>query len=147
MHEYVSWTIKKAEHWRIDAFELWCWNTLESLLDCKKIQSILKETNLEYSLEELMLKLKRQYFGHLIRRANSLEETVMWERLRVGEGDNRGQDDWMASLTQWTWVWASSRKWWRTGKPGVLQSTGSQTVGHYWATEQQLYISVYIYNF
>ena len=59
-----------------------------------------------------------------------------WERLKVGrEGDNRGWDGWMESLTWWTWDWASSRSWWWTGKPGVLQSTGSQRVGHYWATE------------
>ena len=61
-----------------------------------------------------------------------------WERLRAGgEGDDRGQDGWMGSLTQWTWVWASSRRWWRTGKPGVLQSMGSQRVGHNWASEEQ----------
>ena len=61
-----------------------------------------------------------------------------WKGLKAGgEGDNRGQDGWMASLTQWTWVWASSRRWWRTEKPGVLQSMGLQRVGHYRATEQQ----------
>ena len=60
-----------------------------------------------------------------------------WERLKAGqEGDDRGWDGWMASLTQWTWVWSSSRRWWRTGKPGVLQSMGSQRVGHDWVTEQ-----------
>ena len=61
-----------------------------------------------------------------------------WERLKAGEGDNRGRDAWMASQTQWTWVWASSRRWWRTGKPSVLQSMGSQRVGHDQVTEQQL---------
>ena len=60
-----------------------------------------------------------------------------WERLKAGEEGDRGQDGWMASLTRWTWVWASSEEWWRTGKPGVLQSMGSQGVGHDWATEQQ----------
>ena len=116
---YVSLTIKKAEHWWIDAFELWCWKRLLRVSwTARSNRWILKETNPAYCLEELMLKL--QYFGHLWQRADSLEETVMWEWLRAGEGNKRGQDDWMASLTQWTWVWASSRKWWRTGKPVVL---------------------------
>ena len=80
--------------------------------------------------------LKLQYFGYLMQRANSLEKTLMLVRLRAGgEGDNRGWDGWMASPTRWTWVWASSRKWWWTGKPGVLQPMGSQRVGHDWATE------------
>ena len=62
-----------------------------------------------------------------------------WEKLKAeGEGDNRGRDGWMASLTQWTWVWASSGRWWRTGKSGMLQSMGSQRVRHSWATEQQI---------
>ena len=61
-----------------------------------------------------------------------------WERLKAGgEGEDRGWDGWRASLTQWTWIWVSSGSWWWTGKPGVLQSTGSQRVGHDWVTEQQ----------
>ena len=61
-----------------------------------------------------------------------------WERLKAGgEGDDRGQDGWMASLTQWAWVWVGSRRYWGTGKPGMLQSMGSQRVGHKWGTEQQ----------
>ena len=101
-------------------------------------QSILKEINPEYSLEGLMLKLKLQYSGHLMQRAKSLEKTLMLERLKAGrEGEDRGQDGWVASLTQWTWVWANSGRWWRTGKPGVLQSMGSQRVRCDRATEQQ----------
>ena len=74
----VSWSIQKAERWRTDAFELWCWRRLESPLDCKKFnQSILKEISPKYSLEGLMLKLKLQYFGHLMQRADSLEKTLM----------------------------------------------------------------------
>ena len=73
-----------------------------------------------------MLKLKLQYFGHLIWRANSLEKTLMLGKIEYG---------WMASLIQWTWVWASSERWQRTGKPGILQSMGSQIVGHDWVTE------------
>ena len=86
----VSWTIKKAEHRRIDVFELWCWRTfLRVPWTAKRSnQSILKETNHEYSLEGLML--KSQYFGHLMRRLNSMEKIPMWERSRAGEGDDRG---------------------------------------------------------
>ena len=95
-------------------------------------QSILKEINPEYSLEGLMLKLKLQHFGHLMGNADSLEKILMLGKM---EGDDRGWDGWMASLTQWTWIWANSRNWWWTRKPGVLQSMGSQRVGHDWATE------------
>ena len=97
------------------------------------------EINPEYSLEGLMLKLKLQYFGHLMWTANWLEiRPQRWERLRAkGEGGGRGWDGWMASLTRWTWVWASSGRQWRTGKPGVLQSMRSQRVGHDWAIELQ----------
>ena len=114
---------------------LWCWIPWTAR---RPNQSILKEISPEYSLEGLMLKLKLQYFGHLMWRADSLEKTLYWERLRAGgEGDYRGWNGWMASLTWWTWVWASSGNWWWTGGPGVLQSLGSQRVGHDWATEQQ----------
>ena len=98
-------------------------------------QSILKEISAECSLEGLMLKLKLQYFGHLMQRADSFQRPWCWERLRAGEGDDRGWDGWMVSLTQWTWVWVNSGSWWWTGRPGVLWSMGSQTVGHDWATE------------
>ena len=114
--------------------------TLESPLDCKAIKPVNPRENQSwiFFLERLMLKLKLQYSGHLMRRANSLERPWCWERLKAGrEGDDRGQDGWMAWLTQWMRVWASSRRWWRTGKPGVLQSVGSQRVRHNWATEQQ----------
>ena len=121
---------KKTEGQRINAFKLWCWRRLLRLPWTAKRsnQLILKEINPEYSLEGVMLKLKLQYFGHQMRRP------WCWERLKAGgEGDDRGWDGWMASSTWWTWVWASSRSWWRTGKPGVLQSLGSQRVG---TTEQ-----------
>ena len=138
MYGCESWTIKKAEHRRIDAFELWCWRRLLSVpLTAKRSnQSILKEISPEYSLAGLMLKLKLQYFGHLMQRTDSFEKTLMLGKTEGGrEGDDRGWDGWMASPTRWTWVRASSGSWWWTGKPGVLQPMGLQTVGHDWTTE------------
>ena len=83
-----------------------------------------------------MLKLKLQYFGPLMQRADSFEKTPILGKLRAGgEGDNRGWDGWMASLTQWTWTWVGSKSWWWTERPGMLQFMGSQRVGHDWATE------------
>ena len=129
-----SWTIMKAEHWRVDAFELWCrrrllrvpWTTRSSN------QSILKEISPEYSLKGLMLKLKLQYFGHLMRRADYWKRPWYWERLKVGgEGDNRGWDGWMPSLSQWTWVWVNFPGY----RQRSLASMGSQRVGHNWVTE------------
>ena len=110
---------------RIDSFEMWCWRRLLRVpwTARRSNQSILKEINPEYSLEGLMLKLKLQYFGHLKQRTNSLEMTLMLERLNAGgEGDNRGWDSWMASPTQWTWVWVNSGSWWWTGRPGIAES-------------------------
>ena len=94
-------------------------------------KSILKEINPEYSLEGLMLKLKLQYFGHL----THWKRPLGWERLKAGGGNDRGWDCWMASLTRWSWVWASSRSWWWTRKPAVLQSMGLQRIWHNWVTE------------
>ena len=142
MYGCESWTIKKAECWRIDAFELWCWRRLLRVpWTARRFnQSILKEISPECSLEGQTLKLKLQYFGHLIWRGDSLEKTLNWERLRAGgEGGNRGWDGWMASPTQWTWVWVDPGSWWWTGRPGVLQFMGLQRVGHNWATELNWY--------
>ena len=133
---YESWTIKKAECKRIDAFELWCWiKRLRVPWTARRSnQLILKEINLDYSLERLMPKLILQYFGHLMWRTDSLEKTLMLEKIEGRRRrDNRGWDGWMASPTQWTWVCTSSRSWWWTGKPDVLQSMGSQRVRHDWA--------------
>ena len=119
MYGCESWTIKKAECWRTDAVVLE--KTLESSLDTN--QSILKEISPEYSLEGLMLKLKLQYLATCCKELTHWKRPWCWERLKAGgEGDDRGWDCWMASLTRWTWVWTSSGRWWRTGKPGVLQS-------------------------
>ena len=144
MYGCESWTIKTAECRRIDAFELWCWRRLLRVpwIARRSNQSILKEISSGCSLEGLMLKLKLQYFGHLMQRADSFEKTLMLERLRAGgEGDDRGWDGWMASLTQWTWVWVNSESWWWTGRPGMLQFMGSQRVGHDWVTELSKEIS------
>ena len=101
--------------------------------------TILKEVSPEYSLEGLILKLKFQYLATWCRELTHLKRPWCWERLKArGEGDDRGWDGWMASPTQWTWVWASSGSWWWTGRPGVLQSMGSQRVWHDWATELTL---------
>ena len=132
-----SWAPK---NWTVNCYacELWCWRRLLRVpwTARRSNQSILKEISPGCSLEGLMLKLKLQYFGHLMQRPDSLEKTLMLERLkRGGEEDDRGWDGWMASPTQWTWVWLSSRCWWWTGKPGMLQSMGSQRVGQDWATE------------
>ena len=111
MYGCESWTIKKAECWRIDAFELWHWRRLLRVpwTARRSNQSIPKEINPECSLEGLMLKLKLQYFGHLIWKVDSLEKTWYWERWKArGEGDDREWDGWMTSQTQWTWVWVNS---------------------------------------
>ena len=99
-------------------------------------QSIRKEISPGCSLEGLMLKLKLQYFGLWCEELTHLKIPWCWERLRTGgEGDNRGWDGWMASLTQWTWVWVKSGSWWWTGRPGVLRFSRSERVRHNWETE------------
>ena len=134
-----SWTIKKAECQRIDAFELWCWRRILRVpwTARRSNQSILKEISSGCSLKGLMLKLKLQSFGHLMQRADSFEKFLM---LGKTEGTRRrGQQRmrwWMASPTQWAWVWVNSGSWWWTGRPGMLWSMGSQRVRHDWATEQ-----------
>ena len=124
-----NWTIKKAERWRIDAFELWCWRRLLRVhwTARRSNQSILKESSPGCSLEGLMLKLKLQYFGHMMGGADCLEKTLMLgKRLEAGgEGDDRGWDGWMGSLTLWTWFWVNSGSWWWTGRPGVLRFMGT----------------------
>ena len=138
MYGCESWSVKKAECWKIDAFALWCWRRLLRVpwTSRRSNQSILKEISPGYSLEGLMLKLKLQYFSHLMWRVDSLEKTLMLGGIGGRRrGENRGWDGWMASLTQWTCVWVNSRSLWRTGRPGVLWFMGSQRVRHDWATE------------
>ena len=139
MSGYESWTIKKAEHWRIDAFELWCWRRfLRVPWTARRYnQAILKEISPEYS------------FGTTDAEAAT---PILWppdaKKWVTGKDPDPGKDwgqeeKWaakveMASSTQWTWVWVNSGSWWWTGRPGVLQSMGSQRVKHDWATELKL---------
>ena len=137
MYGCESWTMEKAEHRRIDAFELWYWRRLLRVpwTARRSNQTILKEISPGCSLEGMMLKLKLQYFGHLMWRADSLEKTLMlggiggrrrrgWQRMR-----------WLDGITDSMDVSLNSGSWWWTGRPGVLRFMGSQRVGHDWATE------------
>ena len=115
--------------------KIWCFwvvvleKTLESPLDCKEIQPVHpKGDSSGCSLEGLMMKLKLQYFGHLMQELTHLKRPWCWERLKAGgEGDSKAWDGWMASLSQWAWVWVNSGSWWWTGRPGVLRFMGSQS--------------------
>ena len=130
MNVCESCIIKNPKCWRIDAFELCCWRRLLKVpwTARRSNQSILKEISPGISLEGLMLKLKLQYFGYLMWRADSLEKILMLEKMKAGgEGDDRGWDGWKASRTPWTWIWVSFWSWWWTGKPGVLQSVVLQS--------------------
>ena len=135
-----SWTIKKTECQRIDAFELWCWRRLLKVpwTARRSSQSILKEINLEYSLEELMLSWSSSNLVIWREQMTHWKSPWYWERLRAEREERiRGWAGWMASLTQWVWTWADSGRWWGTGRPDMLQSMGSQRVGHYWVIEKQ----------
>ena len=135
-----SWTIKKAEHQRIDAFELCCWKRLLRVpwTARRSNQPILKEIKLEYSLEGLMWKLKLQYFGHLMWRTDSLEKTLMLGGIEGRRRRGRQRMRWLDGITDWMDLsLINSRCWQWTGRPGMLQSTGSQRVGHDWGNEQQ----------
>ena len=120
--------MNKAEHWRIVSFELWCWRRLLKApwTARRSNQSTLKEINPEYSREGLKLKL--QYFGHLMWKADSLEKALILGKIEGKRKRGRQKMRWLAWLTQWTWIWTNSMRWWRIGKPGVLQSMGSQRV-------------------
>ena len=127
MYGYENWTIKKAESWRIDASELWYWRRLLRVpwTTRRSNECILKETSTECSLEGQILKLKLQYCGYLMWRTDSFEKTLMLGKIQGKKRkDDRGWDGWMASPTQWTWVWVRSGSWWWTGRPGMLQSMG-----------------------
>ena len=137
MYGCESWTIKKAEHWRIGVFELWCWRRLLRVpwTARRSNHSILKETSPEYSLEGLMLKLKIQYFGHLMQRIDSLEKTLMLGKIEGRRRRGQQRMRWLDGITDSMDIWVNSGNWWWTGRPGVLQSTRSQRVRHDWATK------------
>ena len=141
------WELDHKESW---ALKNWCFwtavleTTLESPLDCKEIKPVNPKGNQsEYSLEELTLKLKLQYFGHLMQRTDSLVRPWCWARLKAGgEGDDRGWDSRMASPTQWIGLWVNSGSWSWTGKPGVLWFMGSQEIGQNWTELSKDYITI-----
>ena len=121
MYGCESWTTKKAEYWRTDAFELWCWQRLLWVLwtAWKSNQSIPEEINLDYSLEGLVPMLKFNTLATWCAEPTHWKRPWFWERWRAwGEGEDRGWDGRMASLTRWTWVWVNSGNWWWTGRPG-----------------------------
>ena len=137
MYSCESWDYKESWALKNWCFELWCWRRflIVPWTTRRSNQSFLKEISPEYSLE-----------GNSNTLATWWEELTHWKRpwcretLKTGgEEDSRGWDGWMASLSEWTWVWGSSRSWWWTGKPGVLQSMRLQRVGHDWAAELILY--------
>ena len=138
MYGCESWTLKKAEHRRIDAFELWCWRRLLRVpwTAGRSNQSILKKSVLNIHWKDWCWSWSSNILATWWEELTHWKKTWGWERLKAGgEGDDRGWDGWMASPTQWMWVWVDSgiREW--TGRPGLLRSMGSQRAGHSWAIE------------
>ena len=137
-----SWTVKKAERQRIDAFELWYWRRLLRIpwTARRSNRSILKEISPGCPLEWLMLKLKLQYFGHLMPRADSFEKTLMLGGIGGRRRRRQQRMRWLDGITDsMDMSWVNSGSWWWTGRPGMLRFMGSQRVGHDWATEQNWY--------
>ena len=136
MYGCESWSIKKAERWRIDALEQWCWRRLLRVPWTAR-RSILKEISPEYSLEELMLKLKLQYSGHLMHTNDSLEKSLMQGKIDGKRRRGHQMMRWLESITDaMNMNWASSGRRWGIGSPGMLQSVRLQRVRCDWATEQ-----------
>ena len=138
MYECESWTIKKSEHRRINAFELWCGRRLLRVLGLQGDPNSpsWKRSALRVHWKNRCWSWNSNTLATLCKGLPHWKRLWCWEGLGAGgEGDDRGWDGWMASPTRWTWVWVNSGSWWWTGKPGVLRFMGSQRVGHDWATE------------
>ena len=136
MYRCVSWTIKKAERQRIGAFERWCWRRLLRVPYCKEIQPVHPKGDQSWVfIGRTDAEAETSTLATWCEELTPWKEPWCWERLKAGEEDDRGWDGWMASPTQWTWVWVNSRRWWWTGKRSMLLSMGLQRIGHDWATE------------
>ena len=141
MYGCECWTIQKAQCWRTDAFELVLEKTLESSLNCKEIKPVNPKRNQSWIFihwKDWCWSWNSNTLATWCEELTHWKRPWCWERLKAGEeGDNddREWDGWMASLTQWTWVWVSSGNWWWAGRPGMLQSMGLQIDGHDWVTE------------
>ena len=138
MYGCESWTIKKAEHQRIDALELWCWRRLLRMpwTARRSNQSTLTTSVLNIHQKNWCWSWNSNILATWCEELTHWKRPWCWESLKAGgEGDDRGWDSWMASPIQGTWLWVNSRSWWWTGRPGVLPSMGSQRVGHHWVTE------------
>ena len=141
MYGCESWTIMKAERQRIDPFELWCWRRLLRVPWTSR-RSSQSRSVLGVHWKDWCWSWNSNTLATWCRELTHLKRPWCWERLRAGgEGNDRGWDGWMASPTQWTWVWVGSRSWWWIGRPGILQLTGLQRVGHNWVTELNWIIS------
>ena len=132
MYGCESWTTKKAEHWRINAFQLWCWKRLECPLDCKEIQPVNPKGNQSWIFTgstdekaETPILWPSDVKNWLTGKDPDAGKDWRWEE--KGTAGDRGWGGWMASPTRWTWVWVNSGSWWWTGRPGLLQSMGSQS--------------------
>ena len=138
MYGCESWTIKKADHQRIDAFELWCWRRL------LRVPWTARRSVLSVHWKDWCWSWNSSTLATWCEELTHLKRPWCWERLRAGgEGDNREWNGWMASPTQWTLVWVDSRNWWWTGRPGMLRFMGSQKVGYDWATELNWWLIVF----
>ena len=151
MYGCESWTVIKAEGRRIDAFELWCWKRLESLSECKEIQPVHPKGDQSWNIhwKDWCWSWNANTLATWCKELTHLKRPWCWERLKVGgEGDDRGWDGWMASPTQWTWIWVNLGSWWWTGRPGMLQSMVLQS----WTrlsdwTELNRYTHIHIFFF
>ena len=138
MYGCESWTLKKAEHWRIDAFELWCWRRLSRVpwTARRSNQSILKEISPGVHWKDWCWSWNSSALATPCEGLIHWKRPWCWERLgAIEEWDDRGWDGWMASPTRWAWVWVNSGSWWWTEGTGLLHLMGLQRVGHDWATE------------